>query len=1293
MLVENDQKKDPEPKRKWWRRVWISLAVFLALLLIFHRPILLGAIHWFAVHRLAKENLTLDFRAEGNVFTGLTIRNLHITPTGPAAIEVADAEYLHAEYSLFSLLRRQADFLNSIEARNAHVVIDPAKVRMKVAPRPHEKVTLPAVFPERARLENISVIVRDPAHDFIAENVSLDLNPRAPGSLSITLLQLATGEKWTRVTGATGYENRNLTLRDVVLNEQTRFQLINVDASKIRQHTIALRGVGTLDGAPVDLQASLTEQARSLFIKSHATARDLSISSAKKLGLFADAPVQGDIETFTFDFVGLLRSPKTWAASGDGIVRNLQVAGATFDRATAHISAHHGVATAEPIELTRAGTGLQVHGTVQLPEEADDLGRSPAKFEIVSNDLDLAPITSAMENPLTGHGQINGTLEVRDQQMQAALHVGTGAISSRDFSLEKLEAAVTAKKNLRVQKKDAPWFEGMRADMSVVLSAARRNEFAVDTVSAHLEQNGDLVNINNLTVQRGPNQIAGSGSVRLLADEKDFTKQPATIQFSINAPQTGDFWNGNSPNRVTGVFNASGSGRWNGAMADGWFNVYGTNLQARNLSVPQLSGVGSIWQTTVFLNDLTASLNQRDFVSGQGMLDLRGEGKFAGKLAIDIADLNTLKPLLEASGNKTELGGSFMMNWNGHGSLTKLTEIGSLKLDWKNGRLGNIKAMTANIDATYSPAGLEVPTFFIGSDRMDFQAIVSAKGETLEISKIQLDQGQANYATGYASVPFIWKNVGTNQPVFPRDGKVNATFDSANLDLKKLFDDFGMEPTASGFLSIKLQAGGTLADLQAHLDVEGRDLRNPKLTNLDPATFRLSADAAGKKINVTGELKQSKIQPVSIAATMPFDAGKILSTRSFDENTPLQATVRMPRSSVNFLRQFIPAVEQLDGDLTFDVAIGGTIARPEFTGSGDITINAARFTDATLPALHGFQSRLLFRGNTLTLERFRGDLAGGPFTLGGRVVFTKLTEPNMDVDLRAESVLIARNDSLTARADANLKVTGPVTSATVKGNVALTNSHFLKDIDLIPIGLPGRPAPQPMENRPDYSIKTPPMRDWKFDIAIKTKDPFSIRGNLANGGALIDLHLGGTGGRPELKGTVKLQNVEATLPFSRLDVTNGFLYFDPSDSFNPRIDLQGRSLIRDYTVRVYVYGDSLSPQAIFTSEPPLPQEEIISLLATGTTRQELTGSGNVLAGRAAMLVVQQLYRKIFKKGQPTQSNSVFDRLQVDVGTVDPRTGREQATARFKVNENWVLVGDIGVGGDFRGQVKYLIRFH
>jgi len=39
--------------------------------------------------------------------------------------------------------------------------------------------------------------------------------------------------------------------------------------------------------------------------------------------------------------------------------------------------------------------------------------------------------------------------------------------------------------------------------------------------------------------------------------------------------------------------------------------------------------------------------------------------------------------------------------------------------------------------------------------------------------------------------------------------------------------------------------------------------------------------------------------------------------------------------------------------------------------------------------------------------------------------------PNIDLDLRAESILIARNDSTLRGPNANLKVAGPVMSATV----------------------------------------------------------------------------------------------------------------------------------------------------------------------------------------------------------------------------------------------------------------------
>jgi len=62
--------------------------------------------------------------------------------------------------------------------------------------------------------------------------------------------------------------------------------------------------------------------------------------------------------------------------------------------------------------------------------------------------------------------------------------------------------------------------------------------------------------------------------------------------------------------------------------------------------------------------------------------------------------------------------------------------------------------------------------------------------------------------------------------------------------------------------------------------------------------------------------------------------------------------------------------------------------------------------------------------------------------MSGRVTFVKLTEPTLDLQMRAQSVLVARNDTLTARADADVRIMGPLAAATVSGTVALTNSRF-----------------------------------------------------------------------------------------------------------------------------------------------------------------------------------------------------------------------------------------------------------
>ena len=163
----------------------IGLAVCAVLLVIFHRPILLAIGRQIVLRYAERENLRIDFRLEGNPFSHLTVRNFRALPTGASAIESIDIDQLYVDYSLFGLARHGlSHFLESVELRSAQVVLNPARAPPR-KPHPRQKLTLPSVFPERIRLTDVTLVIRNKPNDFVVEHADLDLNPRAPGELRI----------------------------------------------------------------------------------------------------------------------------------------------------------------------------------------------------------------------------------------------------------------------------------------------------------------------------------------------------------------------------------------------------------------------------------------------------------------------------------------------------------------------------------------------------------------------------------------------------------------------------------------------------------------------------------------------------------------------------------------------------------------------------------------------------------------------------------------------------------------------------------------------------------------------------------------------------------------------------------------------------------------------------------------------------------------------------------------------------------------------------------------------------
>src|SRR5207253_1682256 len=117
-------------------------------------------------------------------------------------------------------------------------------------------------------------------------------------------------------------------------------------------------------------------------------------------------------------------------------------------------------------------------------------------------------------------------------------------------------------------------------------------------------------------------------------------------------------------------------------------------------------------------------------------------------------------------------------------------------------------------------------------------------------------------------------NLGTSAPVVPRNGNVAANFQFENLDIKRLFQDIGGKQIASGTMNARLDARGTIADLNARLDVQMRDLRNEQWPNVEPATMDLTAQATHDRLVVSGKLQQTRIQPLEFSASLPFDIPK-----------------------------------------------------------------------------------------------------------------------------------------------------------------------------------------------------------------------------------------------------------------------------------------------------------------------------------------------------------------------------------------------------------------------------------
>jgi translocation and assembly module TamB len=119
------------------------------------------------------------------------------------------------------------------------------------------------------------------------------------------------------------------------------------------------------------------------------------------------------------------------------------------------------------------------------------------------------------------------------------------------------------------------------------------------------------------------------------------------------------------------------------------------------------------------------------------------------------------------------------------------------------------------------------------------------------------------------------------------------------------------------------------------------------------------------------------------------------------------------------------------------------------------------------------------------------------------------------------------------------------------------------------------------------------------DLRVEGRNALVVRNNLADLVASVSLQVNGPVKDPLVSGRITATSGTLNFRNDRYEITRALMDWPAQRGSDPIINIQGESQIRGYRITVGLTGPLSQPQAIISSEPALPQADVVSLITTG----------------------------------------------------------------------------------------------
>jgi outer membrane protein assembly complex protein YaeT len=455
--------------------------------------------------------------------------------------------------------------------------------------------------------------------------------------------------------------------------------------------------------------------------------------------------------------------------------------------------------------------------------------------------------------------------------------------------------------------------------------------------------------------------------------------------------------------------------------------------------------------------------------------------------------------------------------------------------------------------------------------------------------------------------------------VVRKEGPANLSLQVKGVDLASLP---GVPSTLGGAVSLRLDAEAPKADfdsLTAHLQIDELQLRSGDVRvqqsgissiRIQHRTARIEQFAitgSGTDIRISGTAGLSGTQPLDLKAEGSFNAAIVAALA---EGFKMQGPSRL------------------------QLAVSGTMDKPLMNGFVE-TDNATLAIPSPQLAVDNLKARVDVQGTLIRLTSLTGALNGGTLTAGGRVRYQPGFLNDINLGLKADNVYLDFPQGLKTISNVDVNLHGTSDRMEMSGRVTIEEGSYKE-----PLTLQGGLL-QYIRSGQDVRAGTADeeslLSKLEFRINVNTAQPLLIDNNIAKANVSARLKLVGDYIRPGMTGRINIdEGGQLMLNERTYSVERGVITFTNEQRIEPSLDILAQTQVKDYAVSVQISGGgSEKITTTLTSDPPAPESDILAMLLTGRTLEEVRGHESevakdqvlsYLAGSASASLTSQLQK-------------------------------------------------------------------